>query len=82
MSISVLRTYRGSLAVLAAAVLAVGVYAGIAQGGGPTSPSQGRGPETYASGLFGDMPYNARGKAEYPNLPADINASEVSFSSG
>jgi hypothetical protein len=80
MSISVLRTRRGSFAVLAAAVLAVGVYAGIAQGGGPSSPGQGRGPETYTVGLFGDMPYNARGKAEYPNLLADIDASKVSFS--
>jgi hypothetical protein len=30
--------------------------------------------------LFGDMPYNALGRAQYPNLLADINASHVAFS--
>jgi hypothetical protein len=34
----------------------------------------------YTIALFGDMPYNALGKAQYPNLLADINASDVAFS--
>jgi hypothetical protein len=34
----------------------------------------------YTIGLFGDMPYNAAGRAQYPNLLADINASHVAFS--
>ena len=32
---------------------------------------------SYTIGLFGDMPYNAMGKAQYPALLADINRSHV-----
>jgi len=39
-----------------------------------------RGGENYTVGLFGDMPYNALGRAQFPNLLADINASHVAFS--
>src|SRR5262249_12263863 len=39
-----------------------------------------QGGESYTIGLFGDMPYNALGRAQYPNLLADINASHVAFS--
>ena len=35
---------------------------------------------TYSVGLFGDMPYGAAGKQEYPRLLADVNRSDVSFS--
>jgi hypothetical protein len=52
----------------------------MAHGAGPTSPSQGRGPETYTIGLFGDMPYNALGKSQYPSLLADVNQSNAAFS--
>jgi len=38
------------------------------------------GPHSYTIGLFGDMPYNAMGKAQYPALLADINAHHVEFS--
>jgi hypothetical protein len=41
---------------------------------------QGNGPRKYTIALFGDMPYNALGKQQYPNLLADINASHVAFS--
>ena len=51
------------LAVLAAAASLTAVVAAIAHGAGPASPGQGRGPETYTIGLFGDMPYNALGLA-------------------
>jgi hypothetical protein len=67
------------LAVLALAVLAA-VAVGVAEGAGPASPGNGRGPQTYTIGLFGDMPYNALGKSQYPNLLADINNADVSFS--
>jgi hypothetical protein len=68
--------------VLTAAVLAAAfaAYAGHARGAGPAAPGQGRGPDAYTIGLFGDMPYNATGKAQYPNLLADLNAANVSFS--
>lgn len=36
--------------------------------------------EKYAIALFGDMPYNALGKAQYPNLIADVNDSHIAFS--
>jgi hypothetical protein len=39
-----------------------------------------RGGESYTIGLFGDTPYNALGRAQYPALLADINASHVAFS--
>jgi hypothetical protein len=41
---------------------------------------RGRGPASYTIGLFGDMPYNDLGRAQYPNLIADINASHLEFS--
>jgi hypothetical protein len=41
---------------------------------------RGRGPAAYTVGLFGDMPYNALGRAQYPALLSDINASHVAFS--
>jgi hypothetical protein len=39
-----------------------------------------RGGQNYTIALFGDTPYNALGRAQYPNLLADINASHVAFS--
>ena len=36
--------------------------------------------DSYTIGLFGDMPYNAMGQAQYPALLADINRSHVVFS--
>jgi hypothetical protein len=69
----------GAAAAVAAAVAAA-IFVAIAHGAGPVSPGQGRGPENYTIGLFGDMPYNALGRLQYPNLLADINASNVAFS--
>jgi len=66
-----------AVAAAAAAVLAVGVSAGFA-GQKDDGPQQGT--ERFTIGLFGDMPYNAYGKADYPYLLQDINASHVSFS--
>jgi len=74
-----LRTKLTLLGVVATAAIAA-VAVGVAQGAGPTSPGQGGGPETYTIGLFGDMPYNALGKAQYPALLADVNNANVAFS--
>jgi hypothetical protein len=74
-----LRTKLTLLGVLATAVIAA-VAVGVAQGAGPTTPGQGVGPETYTIGLFGDMPYNALGKSQYPALLADVNNANVAFS--
>jgi hypothetical protein len=38
------------------------------------------GHERYVVALFGDMPYNALGKQQYPNLIADVNEARVAFS--
>lgn len=63
-------------AAVAAAAVAAAVFVGLAY----ASPGQGRGPETYTIGLFGDMPYNTLGRSQYPNLLDDINSSNVAFS--
>ena len=34
----------------------------------------------YVVGLFGDMPYGAAAKAQYPNLLVDLNAHNLAFS--
>jgi len=36
--------------------------------------------EGYTIALFGDMPYNALGKSQYPALLADVNRAHVAFS--
>jgi hypothetical protein len=72
------RLSRRMLALAAALAAGLGIYAGMAQGS--EAPGQGSGPEAYTIGLFGDMPYNAQGKADYPYLLRDINASKVAFS--
>ncbi len=36
--------------------------------------------DAYSVALFGDMPYNALGRAQYPALLADINGDRVAFS--
>jgi hypothetical protein len=70
-----------AVAAAAAAIVATAICAGLAQGANPASagPDHGR-DSSYTVGLFGDMPYNALGKAQYPTLLADINASHVAFS--
>jgi hypothetical protein len=57
------------------AMIVAAVYIGLAKG-----PDDRRGPDRYTIGLFGDMPYNALGRAQYPSLLADINANHVAFS--
>jgi hypothetical protein len=72
------RLSRRMLALAATLAAGLGIYAGMAQGS--ESPGQGGGPEAYTIGLFGDMPYNAQGKADYPYLLQDLNNSKISFS--
>ena len=67
-------------ATVSAAAVASVIPAGAASGAGSASPGQGRGPERYTIGLFGDMPYGALGRSQYPNLLADINRGHVAFS--
>jgi hypothetical protein len=46
--------------------------------GSDDSQSYGLG-QSYTVGLFGDVPYGAAGKVEYPRLLADMNAARPSF---
>jgi hypothetical protein len=46
----------------------------------PASDDHHEGREAYTVALFGDMPYGAAGRAEYPRLLADINHAHVRFS--
>jgi hypothetical protein len=80
MTFSMLRTKPALIIAAALAAIASAAGVGVAKGAGPTSPGQGVGPNRYTVGLFGDMPYNALGKAQYPSLLADINKSSVAFS--
>ena len=59
------------------AIVSTMAYSGLALA---TNDDDRRGPDSYSVGLFGDMPYNALGRAQYPALLADINASRVAFS--
>jgi len=73
---------RPRLVVLAAAAVAVtATWVGVVRGHERDDrDDRGREPASYTIGLFGDMPYNALGRSQYPNLLADINASHVEFS--
>ena len=73
------RTVRAVIAVTVVMTVAA-VYAGHAKGSDDDDWRDGRGPDTYTIGLFGDMPYNALGRSQYPALLADINRSHVAFS--
>lgn len=67
----------------AAASLAMASAAGIAHAEDNRSQhraADAHGHERYTIALFGDMPYNALGKAQFPNLIADVNAAHVAFS--
>jgi hypothetical protein len=68
-------------AVLAATVAST---AAIADHGNDRYPGGGddggnRFGRSYTVGLFGDLPYGAAGRAEYPRLLADMNAARPSF---
>ena len=80
-------------AVVALATVAAVVFTGIASGAARPAHSKRRtvhrpdgggydrwGHQRYTIGLFGDMPYGALGRQQYPNLLADINQSHVAFS--
>jgi hypothetical protein len=56
------------LAGAVAITVLTGVYAGAAMVG---DNNDRRGPETYSVALFGDMPYKALGRAQYPPLLAE-----------
>jgi hypothetical protein len=60
------------------AIIALAVFAGSAKEQDDDKGNAGEG--SYTIGLFGDVPYNALGKSQYPALLADINRAHVAFS--
>jgi hypothetical protein len=66
---------------LAGMVAAAAVGAAFGPGGASAeSTGAGHGSKHYTVGLFGDMPYGDLGKAQYPNLLADMNQHQLAFS--
>ena len=63
-----------SAAMVGAAVVATTAKAPVAQANGHDRDGDNWGPQRYSIALWGDMPYDALGKQQYPNLLADINA--------
>ena len=63
MSFTPLRRAHAAIAV--ATAIAIGVSVAVATGA-QGSRAHANGPDAYTVGLFGDMPYNALGKAQYP----------------
>jgi len=75
-----IRRYRTrALIAVAAATLAVGAHEAAADRDGALAEFGYR-PERFSIALFGDAPYNALGKQQYPALLADINHSDIEFS--
>ncbi len=69
---------------LAALIACVGVVASAALGLGATSAvahrSEEHGASRYVVGLFGDLPYGAVARAQYPALLSDLNDHDLAFS--
>jgi len=76
---------RSSWRNVAAAAAAAAVVAGLVGATGAYASRDnhddgyGKG-RSYTVGLFGDMPYGAAGRVEYPRLIADMNDAHVAFS--
>ena len=74
------RSVRRFTAAAAALLAAFAVAHPLGKGDDDQGQDHDQGPHGYTIGLFGDMPYNALGKSQYPALLADINAHHVEFS--
>jgi hypothetical protein len=75
---------RSAVVTAAVAVFAAAVAAALAAtafaGGGNGVTNGDEGHQHYTIGLFGDVPYGPAGRAEYPNLIADMNDTKLTFS--
>src|SRR3989442_7021463 len=69
--------HRRRAVLVAAAVLAL---AALVAGAALAASRDARGPDRYMIALIGDLPYNALGRAQYPNLIAAINDAKPAFS--
>ena len=76
-----IRTRGAVLLLCAAALLAQSANERTAQAGERREDrGSENGPRKYTIALWGDMPYNALGKQQYPNLLLDVNENDVAFS--
>ncbi|MCW2918730.1 MAG: hypothetical protein JWN52_6798 [Actinomycetia bacterium] len=71
---------RAIAAAGAAAIVTMTMGAGIARADHGSNGGSHANDDAYTIGLFGDVPYGAAGKVEYPNLIADMNKSNIRFS--
>lgn len=71
---------RKTVGVVAAAALAGGCLAVAVTAQAAPSGHGGINAQHYEIGLFGDMPYGDTGRAQYPNLIADMNRNNLAFS--
>jgi len=71
---------RALVAVAGAATVGAGIAVPLVSGSTPTPPVPAPAAGTYQVGLFGDMPYGDRGRAQYPALIADMNRADLKFS--
>jgi hypothetical protein len=69
----------GVIAATIASTAAIADRPGHEGGGGADDGWSDRGGGSYEVGLFGDMPYGAAGRAEYPRLLADMNRARPAF---
>jgi hypothetical protein len=74
--ISVLAAVAGAAALAIAGQMPIAI-ANPSDGG---NDHRDREPTKYTIALWGDMPYNALGKQQYPNLLLDVNDADVAFS--
>ena len=74
-----LKKYRIKRSVIAICGIALLFLVAVGIGSAKEDDDE-RGGHSYTIALFGDTPYNALGRAQYPDLLADINASHVAFS--
>jgi hypothetical protein len=75
-----LAKYEKPITAIAISVVALLLLTSVSIGRTAGDDDDEKGGNSYTVGLFGDMPYNDLGRAQYPNLLADINRSHVAFS--
>ena len=73
--------WQSAIVAAAAAAVVSGVLGASSAYAGHNDPEDGHGTgRSYTVGLFGDVPYGAAGRTEYPRLIADMNDAHVAFS--
>src|SRR5262249_38199097 len=79
MNVKSIVVVRRAAPIILAATLIAGASYGLSATGDRRNDDDGD-DDSYTIALFGDMPYNAMGKAQYPALLADVNRAHVAFS--